>query len=227
MIKPLLGLAMLGLFPVLLCAADPDTAPAPAPLPVSNDGHFPTFGLALDNPDGWIRIGEESPSNVARWAVVDPKTNQPEAILAVYVGRSGEGLIAYAQNQARVTGGAIAGDVDVDGERGIMITGGGSASIITRHSGLFYSVDLKQAAGHHEKDFTNLAGSIRWMDIESPARHMELGNPTNALGGAITVQAPVCMRPIAAEITASTLHLVATDVTNRREFSVQPVLPPV
>ena len=192
---------------------------ATLPAPDRSDGRFPTFGLALDTPSGWTRVPEESPENIARWVVLAPKTGQPEAILALFVGRSGDGLIAYAQDQARILGGTVAGELQIDGERAILVTANGSASIISKHGGLFYIIGLRQAGGDHVKDFNTLAGSVHWIDIEPPIRHLTLGDAMPALGGTITIRVPACMRPAGAA-TAAAQRLVATDIVNRREFAL-------
>jgi len=211
---------LLILWPVLVRAADLDALPPAPPPPSDFDVRFPTYGLALDNPPGWTHLPEESPENIARWAVLDAKTRQPQAILGVYVGRSGDGLIAYAQNQVRTTGGAITGELRIDGERALLVTADGTATIIAKHAGLFYLVVLRQSAGHQEKVFGDLADSLRWRPMESVAQHLDLGPPREALGGSVMVQVPACLRPYAGEDTPTALHMVATDILNRREFVV-------
>jgi hypothetical protein len=203
------------LLSVAMARADGEGAAAP-----NSDGHFPTFGLAINNPDGWTRIVEESAENVARWAILDEKTGQPKALMTILVGRSGEGLIAFAQDQVRNSGGTLAGAIAVDGERGIVVNAPGSSSVIVKHGGLFYIIGMRTVEAGHDKALAALVDSVRWQQIESPAKHLELGDAVAALGNLVKVQFPVCMRPVAGGITPTSLHLVANNITGRGEFNV-------
>ncbi len=184
------------------------------------DGHFPTFGLTINNPEGWKRIVEESAENVARWAIFEPKTGHAKALMSILVGRSGDGLIEFAQDQARNSGGTLAGAISVDGERGIIINAPGASSVIVKHTGLFYIIGMRTIETGHDKALAALVDSLRWSDIESPAKHLELSDPIAAMGNVVTVQFPVCMRPVAGGVTPTSLHLVASDIVNHGEFNV-------
>src|SRR5688500_9520053 len=64
---------------LLLCSLALAQKPATKP----NIESLPTFGLSVDPPIGYTRIPEGGPNQATRYALLNPRTGQPDAVLII------------------------------------------------------------------------------------------------------------------------------------------------
>lgn len=199
----------------------------------AQEARFPTVGIAFDVPAGLHRIAAGGPNIVAVMVKPGESLELPEyAIVVEITPQNGRTLKSYAEAiNTRI--GASRSDSSLAGETAVELTLDSDfetlrpvRSKITEKEGYFISILLRSKSGKiGVNDFNAICTSLRWIEREAPAKHLELGPKLAQLGGAISLQLPKLVRSYPVEDPRSKFaYGIYNYKQNHEEFFIQGAL---
>src|ERR1700733_3922108 len=153
---------------------------APTSQPAESDTRFPSFGISVTPPAGWIRMSEHAQSTVVKWIELDEAQTKTMGIIQVEVQTNpAPTLDAFAAAVAKANHGAISAEKTTIGDSHAIefVADAGpqkgdvhlAAVRMTEHGGYIYGVYLMGPTGVSRSEFDGVCQSIKWTDYASPA----------------------------------------------------------
>jgi len=202
-----------------------DDAPPPARPRID----YPTFGLSLVPPDGWLDLEPEEGWEVGAWLQVGG--GEPRRSLLVEARpKTRQSLPELASDIAQGLGGEVAAVTSLAGAPARLVAPGEGNQpgvgrvLVSLRSGVFYL--LVARGGIDDATWDAAIASWRWRDLAPPSEHLELHDQVQPLlEGRFYMNYPRVLRPFEARrqrgSTLLGLHNYARD---RTELSIRVAL---
>jgi hypothetical protein len=182
---------------------------------------FPTFGVTLTGPFGWVHLPGGSAGMISRWGKIDPRTTEVLAMVTAEVEPlEAMSLPQYAMNVAQRMGGKIEREkVDLNGVKAIRVSPGQSDAAGLRPSTAFvatkgkyvYVVASFESKGAPAADgLESVRRAWRWLPIEPVVKHLQQQSPPFPAAG-LTLRVPAIARPFAVKDARTQSHLAVFD----------------
>jgi hypothetical protein len=189
---------------------------------------YPTFGVALTGPAGWVRLPGGGAGAIARWGKVSPGTNEVVAVVTAEVEPvTAEPATEYAKRLAKQLGGKVS-PAAIAGVKGFRITAGPpekpgpspSAALVVRRGSLVYVLTAIDVPENSAADaLETVRSGWQWVPVEPVTKHLnDLSDPFVALGK-VSLQVPTVARPGNVKDATRQLHLSLFDY-----MAVMPVM---
>jgi len=209
----------------LLVAQAPARAQStPKPTPADVEKTYPTFGVRLTGPAGWLQMAGGRPGLITRWGKPSPETGEvASAIVVELEPAEAQTPAQYAAMVAQRSGGTVdRSTVDVAGVRGYTVTaaagqGSGvrvSSTLVVKRGPLMYVVTGFESPG------LPVAGAMdgvrtawKWVPVEPVAKYLQNLSPPFPLFGKLSMSLPELARPYDAKDSNAQLHQLIFDYT--------------
>ena len=206
---------------ILLLAATALTAPSAAGAAPRSDVEtaFPTFGVALTGPAGWVHLQGGRPGMITRWGKFNAQGELTAALMAEVEPAEHEPAAQYAQKLAKRIGGKVS-PADLGGVKGFRVTAGpGSApgprfssAVLARRGKFIYVLSSIEPPDAPAADaFEAVRAGWKWLPPEPVTKHLSQLTPPLLAFGRMTISLPAIARPFDVKDPRSQLHLGVFD----------------
>jgi hypothetical protein len=164
---------------------------------------LPTWGVSLVPPEGWTEQVRDKPKTIARWALPGGRPNEVKAMIMVEDGvpqKAGATAAEAVEGLAKAWGGIVSDTpTTLDGVPAVRVTAPPRSprlspveAIAALHRGRIYLIMGGVAGGAScAAEVEALRSSWKWIDVEPPAKSLELVEPSGRLlNGAVTMKVP-------------------------------------
>jgi hypothetical protein len=200
---------------------------------------YPTFGVALTGPAGWMQLAGGKPGLITRWGKPNPETGEVAAAIIIEVEPvQTETAAQYAAKLAQRIGGTVdRSTVDLAGVRGYTIAAGPSpaggvrvaSTLVAKRGTFMYVVTGFESPG---APVSGALESVRiawkWMPVEPVSKHLQSLSPPFPVFGKLSMSLPEMARPLDVKDPGAQMHLGIFDyLVNKPVMDVEMItLPP-
>jgi hypothetical protein len=192
--------------------------------PADVERTYPTFGVRLTGPAGWLQLAGGRPGLITRWGKPSPETGEvTSAIVVELEPAEAQTPSQYAAMVAQRSGGTVdRSTVDVAGVRGYTVTAAaGQASgvrtastLVVKRGSLMYVVTAFETPGapvSGEMDRVRMAW--KWVPVEPVAKYVQNLSPPFPVFGKLSMSLPELARPYDVKDPSAQMHQLVFDYT--------------
>jgi len=188
---------------------------------------FPTFGVALTGPSGWVHLPGGSAGVITRWGKANPQTGEVVAAGMVEVEPiDAEVGNQYAKRLAQRIGGTVEpGTVDLGGVKAIRVTAGAAGgngvhpgvAIIAKRGKFAYVLSTFESSRNSASDAVESVRSAwKWLKVEPVTRHLQDLSPPFPAFGRFSLSVPAMARPFEVKNPSGQMHLGIFDYVSSK-----------